>query len=264
MKQRRINRRGMARSIKIKWGVFIAVIFAFAGVSYAAHTNILYGDFSIGTSSMSFIFDNDEDVTVQIRNGEEGQWKDLECKASYDDKKLLIKDIGPIDFDYFADGDANILIQYAVKAEDEENGIILPAEVDKKSKNGYDLGTINLELLTNTPVWSLENGEKSWGTKSDGINGTPGIIYDFLPESLGEFHVYNELEPELTNGYMTGSLLLKQESQLKLPGDNEIGLSSLCLSGEVTNEIQNDSRLEIRGTYGFAIPLGLEQFNVEQ
>lgn len=264
MRRRRITRRGAARSMKMKWGVFIAVIFAFAGVSYAAHTNVLYGDFGLGTSNMGFIFDNDEDVSVQIRNGDGGELKELDCKAFYDGKKLVIKDIGPIDLDDFAEGNANILIQYAIKADDEENGVILPAEVDEESKNGYDLGTVELELLTNTPVWSLENSGQSWGTKSEGINGTPDIVYDFLPETLGEFQVYNELQPKLKDGYMIGTLLLKQEKAIKLSEGSEIGLSSLGLSSDVTNEIQNDSLLEIRGTYGFAIPLGLDQFNVDR
>lgn len=264
MRQRRIYRRGIPRSLKLKWGVFIAIIFAFAGVSYAAHTNVLFGDFTFNTSGMSFIFDNDEDVSVQIRDGEGGKIKDLVCKASYDDKRLIIKDIGPIDLNDFTDGNANILIQYAIKADDKENGIILPAAVDEKSENGYELGAVELELLTDTPVWSLENGGKSWGTKSDGINGTPSIVYQFLPKTLGEFQVFNELQPRLKDGYMTGTLLLKQEKKLKLFGDNEIGLSSLSLSSDVTDEIQNDSLLEIRGTYGFAIPLCLDQFNVKQ
>ena len=250
--------------MKIKWGVFIAIIFAFAGVSYAAHTNALYQHFSIGTSNMSFIFDNDEEVSAQIRKGTDGKLKELHCEATYDDKKLVIKDIGPIDLSDFEDGNANILIQYAIKADDKENGIILPAEKDKKSKNGYDLGTVPLDRLTNTPVWSLENGDRSWGTKSDGINGIPDIIYHYLPITLGEFHIYSELQPQLKDGYMTGTLLLKQENKLKMPDESDITLSSLGLSSDVTDEIESDSLLEIRGTYGFSIPLSLDQFNVDQ
>lgn len=265
MNRRRRIRNDMIRRRTVKCGILIGLLSGMLGIGYAAHTNILTGDFNISTSSMNFIFDSDKNAVVEMMNGSDGDIKDLGGKASYKDKKLSITDIGPIDIEDFIDGNANIIIQYAIKTEDKEIGIKRPAEVKQDDDSGYDLGIVEFELLSNTPVWSLENGDRSWGTKSEGINGTPGIIYQFLPDNLGKFHVYNQLLPHYEDGVTIGMLLLKQVSSPALPDNREIGLSSLCLPSEISNEIQSgspESILEIQGTYGFAIPINLDQFNV--
>lgn len=264
MRKRRLNRRGTGRSITIKWGIFVALLFAFAGVSYAAHTNVLTSFYEFGTGNMSFVFDKSEDVVVQIRDGSDGEERNLDCDAVYKDKKLTISNIGPISITAFSSGNAEITIHYAIEAEDKKKGMQRPAEVKKNAKSGYDLGTIKLELQSHTPVWSLENGELSIGTKSKGIDGTPDIIYDFLPDHLGKFHIYNQMRPHLEDGVMIGTLLLKQESVPDIPDTDEINLSGLGLPDEANEKIESDSLLEIRGTYGFTIPLDLNQFNVEE
>jgi hypothetical protein len=238
-----------------------------AGIGYAFHTNKLTGEFHISTGNMNFVFDNKEDVMVWIQGSGDKNPKDLDAKVSYKDKKLLITDIGPVDLEDFTDGDAVITIKYAIKAKEKKKGMRLPAEIEGRRDSGYDLGIIELELLSHTPVWRLENDGGSWGTKSSGIKGTPDIIYDFLPDDLGDFHVYNQLKPHNEKEVMVGTLTLQQESVPDLPDFTEIGLSSLDLPDKVIKEIKDgseDSLLEIKGSYGFAVPLNLDQFNLER
>jgi hypothetical protein len=251
----------------VQFFIIIGVITGLLGVTYAAYSNILATDFNLDTSSLSFVFDCDNKAVVHMENYSEGIVQELKGEVDYQDKKLIITGIGPIDMQEFATGDINITIDYAIKAEDIENSLKRPAEVDKKSEVGYDLGTVDFELLSHTPVWNLENGSKIWGTESAGIEKTPDIIYQYLPDDLGTFHVYNTLIPGDEDGVMTGTLLLKQESVPALPSLDEIGLSSLSLPEGVCNEIKSGSpvsSLEIKGSYGFVIPLNLEQFNMKQ
>ena len=270
MKRRRgMVRKDIARRGLVKWCILISLITGLLGISYAAHTNVLYGVLNLSTSNMSFIFDsgNSMDTAVQLQNGSDGTVKDLGGKVTYKDKKLSITDIGPIDVEDLADGNAIITIKYLIKSEDKEKGIKRPAEVKHESDQGYDLGMVEFDLMSHTPVWNLENDSRSWGTKSEGIDGTPAVIYDYLPKNLGEFHAYNKLVPDHEDGMMAGTLTLKQESSPDLPDSMEIGLSSLQLPDDIIKDLKNgspESTLLIKGTYGFAIPLDLEQFNVER
>lgn len=252
------------RSI-VKWLILVVLAFGTLGMSYAAHTNILTSNFNLSTSNMSFVFDRNkhEDVAVEIQQGYDGAVKDLGGIISYDDKKLEIKNIGPININDFCDGDAIITIKYVIKSEDEEHGIKQTATIESKKDQGYDLGSVEFELMSHTPIWSIETDDQSWGTKD--IGRTPDVIYEYLPESLGEFHAYNTMIPsEDEDGVMIGTIILKQERGLSIPETLEIGLSSLNLPSEISSEIENGSSIEIEGNYGFAIPLDLDQFNVER
>lgn len=262
MKRRRIKRKEPSSGRIVKYSILAALILSLAGVSYAAHTNVLTTSFNFNSSGMSFIFDQDKDVVVQLQKGSEV--KELRGKADYKEKKLIISGIGPLDIEDFADGDARITIQYAIETEDEENSILRPAEIKQISESDDDPITVDFKLLRNTPVWSLNNGEKGWGTITDEVKGTPGIIYKLLPDSLGTFEVYNQLLAHDEDGVMVGTLLLKQVSGPEQPEPIEIKLSSLDLPDGISKEIDSDSLLEVKGSYGFTIPLDLDQFNVEQ
>ncbi|MEL7656700.1 MAG: hypothetical protein AAGU75_12420, partial [Bacillota bacterium] len=165
-----------------------------------------------------------------------------------------------------AEGDAVITIKYGIKVEDDEQGIRRPAFIESVKDNGYDLGEIEFELLSHTPIWKLASGEQSWGTSS-GETGTPEIVYGLLPDTLGTFHGYNTLILDEEKGVMTGTVILKQVSCLNAFDVQEIGLSSLNLPDEIISEIKNnpsESILQVKGNYGFEIPLNLDQFNVER
>ncbi|MEL7656701.1 MAG: hypothetical protein AAGU75_12425, partial [Bacillota bacterium] len=73
----------------VKWFFLLTVIFATLGVSYAAHTNVLTGEFNFSTSSMSFIFDseNEQEAFVELCNDSGEKAKDLGGILSYEDKK---------------------------------------------------------------------------------------------------------------------------------------------------------------------------------
>lgn len=269
MRQRRIYRRRTADYTKIKWGFVVALIFAFAGISYAAYTNVLIGNYSFTTGNMSFIFDNDhkQNVTVQLQNGSNGKVKELDATVSYDDKLLKISDIGPIDMTDLINGNAVFTIQYVLKAEKEEDGIRLPAPVESERDQGYDLGKVDFDRLTDTPVWSIKTGSKSWGTSSGDTNGTPDPIYRFMPDDLGEFHVYNTLSTDEEKGIAVGTVTMVQTSCPELPEDKVIGLKSLGLPEQTVNDIKSKSKglkLVIEGSYGFTVPINLDQFNAER
>ncbi|MDD2190182.1 MAG: hypothetical protein PHV71_06705 [Eubacteriales bacterium] len=251
------------------WLILIVAVLSFMGISYAAYTNVLMADFNLSTSNMSFIFDKDDsrEVTVHLENEAGEPIKDLGGRSVYEDKKLTIRDIGPIDISDLQDGNAIITIKYAIKTEEKEHGIKRPAAIETKKDSGYDLGIVEFELMSDTPVWSINNGVRNWGNSSRGISRTPDIIYDYLPDSLAEFHVYHTLLPHREDGVMMGTLKLEQVDSPNLPKKMEIGLSSLDFPQEICNEIKrgsSDSILEIEGTYGFSIPLDLNQFNTVQ
>ena len=253
------------------WCILIVLTLGLLGISYAAYTDILIADFSFGTSNMSFVFDKDnrQEVTVQMQNGTGDSLigdhlRDLGGNAVYEDKKLTITDIGPIDIRELQDGNAIITITYAIKTEDKEQSAVRAAAIEKKKDPGYDLGTVEFELMSHTPVWSINHADQAWGNASGNIRSVPDIIYDFLPDSLGSFQVYHTLLPHSEDGVMIGTLKLEQLDTPKLPDKMEIGLSSLGLPAEICDEIKigsPDSKLEIEGTYGFTIPLDLDQFN---
>lgn len=264
MNRRKNYSRGKLKHTIIKWSIVIVLVFCLAGVGYAAHTNALYSIYGINTSNMNFIFDQNEYITMQIINSSAENKKVLIGNTYYKDNILNITDIGPLDINDFKDGDAVIMIKYAIKAEDDKTGLVRPAEIKHPENDGYDLKTVCLKLTSKTPFWSLENGDNIWGTKSNEIKSTPLMIYTLLPKSLGEFQFYNELRPSQKDGIMEGILTLKQKTGPDFPETKEIELSSLGLSNEICNSIQNDSHLEIKGTYSFSIPLYLNQFNVER
>jgi hypothetical protein len=242
------------------------MVLGLLGVSYAAHTSFLISEFNITTSKMSFIF-NKNNVSVQIQNGADGLVRDLDAEASYNEKQLIISDIGPIDIDEFKEGNAILTINYSIKSEDEEGYILQPASIKTNNDQGYDLGTVELKLMSDTPVWLLKNEGKTWGSRTKKIKKTPDIIYDLLPDNLGEFQVYLTLVPDEKDDTMLGSLVLKQIQAPDLPEELETGLSSLNLPDKIIKDLKkgsSESLLEIEGTYGFVINLYLDQFNVER
>ena len=251
----------------VKWVILLGVAFTTLGLSYAAHTNVLTSNFTISTSNMSFIFDskNDQEVNVKIQNGS-CDTVNLGGTVSFEDKILTINDIGPIDMEDLEDGDAIITIDYAIKVETEEQGIRRPASIESKKDNGYDLGEVKFELMSHTPIWKLENGDQSWGTGE--LMNTPEIVYGLLPNDLGTFHASNILIPdEEEDGVMNGTIRLEQITRPDLSDELAIGLSSLNLPEEIISEIKSgssESILQIKGNYGFEIPLNLDQFNVER
>jgi hypothetical protein len=268
-RKRVIVRKDTAKKRMVQWSILISLIIGSLGFTYAAHTNVLSAIISISTSSMDFVFDKGKiiNTSVQIQNGSDGTVNELRCNVSYEDKTLRITDIGPIDTEELMDGNAIITINYKIKAEDIEKGIKRPAEVVNDKDKGFDLGLVPFELESNTPIWSLENDNRTWGSKTNGIDGTPDEVYRYLPDNLCEFHVNNKLVPDQDDGVMAGTLTLTQEDVPNLPDSLEIGLSSLNLPDNIIQELKNgssDSTLQIKGTYGFSIPLNLDQFNVER
>ena len=260
-----IRKRGSVRRF-VMTAVFTASLL---GVSYAAHTSMLTGNFDIGTSNMNFIFNNDDDskAKVTIQQGSDGEERELSGNLSYDNKRLTIADIGPIDMDFLSQGNAVLTIQYAIKTGlEERDGLKHPAEVSQKTDNGYDLGTVDFIKTSQTPIWDLNIGHMQWGTASQNCDSTPDIIYDILPDSLGTFHAYNTMIPDLNDGITRGELILKQETGPDLSG-SEIGLSSLDLPSGIAEKAEKGNgsiTLQIEGTYGFVVPLDLEQFNTER
>ena len=103
--------------------------------------------------------------------------------------------------------------------------------------------------MSDTPVWLLKNEGKTWGSRTKKIKKTPDIIYDLLPDNLGEFQVYLTLVPDEKDDTMLGSLVLKQIQAPDLPEELETGLSSLNLPDKIIKDLKGSSKAYLNSSW---------------
>lgn len=258
--------RGKTRTLK--WFLIMILILGMMGTSYAAYSNTLFGDYHFESSLLNFIFDdsdNGRSVSVEYQIGEKGPLQELDSSANYDGKQLTISDIGPLDAEMLADGNLTLFIHYTIRTEQEDQGIQQAKTVYEEEEPGYYIGEVDFQRNTDTPIWELENDGQCWGTGS--VGGTPAVLYGFLPERLCQFDAYNQIEKTDRDGLMNGTIILKQKTVPHLSQWSEINLSSLELDPDVVEQIKCGSlksSLTIEGSYGFQIPVDLDQFNIEK
>ncbi|MGI6733055.1 MAG: hypothetical protein ACOX4J_02595 [Anaerovoracaceae bacterium] len=242
-----------------------AAVVGMLGVSYAAYTNILTVETDIATGSMRFEFTDieEEGAIVGVRD-KNGNIRKLDANIEYDGKSLRITDMEAIPMSMLEDGDMELHILYAVKAT-EGQSILRAAELCEKDEARSIIGKIPFKLTTGTPQWSIEGDSKSLGSGTEGLDGIPKIVYDLLPDDLGDFRVHHTLAINESKNRMEGTIVLEQMEPCKLLADGSLSLSDFDLPEEIYEEIGAESnlRLSLQGCYGFEIPLVLDQFNAK-
>ena len=250
----------------MKWSLIGLLVFCLMGTGYAAYSNILVHQFSLGTGTMGFEFDDCENgraVTVEFQKSDQNP-VELKAEATYDGKKLTISELGPLNLQDLSDGDTAIFLCYRIKAEDEDHGLKQTAMMEGDDGNGLYLGEIDLQRNNQTPVWSLQNVDQFWGTAEGSMKASPIAVYDFLPDRLCRFKAYQVMEPAEEEGVMNGTIVLKQSSLPDVP--DSVPLSSFALPESILKEMKKgpaEMTLVVNASYKFSIPIRLEQFNFE-
>lgn len=238
--------------------ILIVTIVSLLGVSYAGYTNRLTQDYNLSTSSFNNIFKDNDNESVTARLVTEGNSKELEVNPSYDNDKKRLNIIvnSPIDISDF-DNDSSVIISYSLKP-DNDSGLKQVATV-----NNHVLGAVDFTLKTATPVCSIVN--KSKGKNRIYYTGNiPEAIYDYLPNVLASFNAYHTILSADENGVMNGTITLEQVGDNNFNIQN-INLSSLELDDSVNEKItksNSSAYIEVEASYGFSIPIDLDQFNV--
>lgn len=243
--------------------VFVALMMVLLGVSYAGYTSILETNISMDSGNMDFQFSGDnDDFSIGIQNGENGNIRAINADIAYDGKDLTITGMDPINMELLKDGDLRIIIQYEIAAADTAS-IKKAASIDSE-KIADKAGIINIQRTTKAPQWKIESSSGSWELGDKDIGDVPRIIYNLLPESLGDFQVSQTLTVDKDRDGMQGVIILSQKEVPDLLSTESISLSSLGLSHEIAVEMMDkaeDLTLTMQGCYDFTVPLALDQFN---
>ena len=235
------------------------------GTSYAGYTGELSADTELSTGSMDFEFidmEVNEDFLICIQKGENGNIQDICADIDYDGKFLRVTDMGPIDMSWLEDGDLRIIIRYGIKASN-EHSIMKAAATGKNEDAARYIGSIPLDRISRTPRWYIENGQDIWGSGDDEIDSVPQIVYSLLPETLGDFEIYQVLTAKAEDDGMQGIIILVQTEVPVIIPEGQVTLSQFYLPEELLQEISasKDLVLSVHGCYGFEIPINLDQFN---
>jgi len=238
-----------------------AVMVGMLGVSYAGYTDILTVEGEVSTGSMGFKFVDtrkDRDFLIGLET-DSGKFRKLDANIDFDGKSLSITDIGPIDFSLFENRSAKILIIYSIAAADGQS-VQRAAKITEKDKRSF-LGEIPFKLMSKTPEWSIsgisEDGSYGCGSENE------AIVYDLLPDTLGQFRATHTLLPNKKGDRMEGTITLEPADSQEILSARKVELSEFDLPEEVLKEMVGIDQLElsIQGCYGFEIPLVLDQFN---
>lgn len=261
------NQRNRKRSM-------IFILFALAvlllGISYAAQTNSLYGEWGITTGKLGygFVHHQRDDLSISLQCGTENNIRELTGKISIKDNKISISEISPIELEDFIHGNAVFTIHYQIDCEDPEEETLPAADSKGDTEKGTDLGSVCFQRDLSSLVWEVKAGTvcitPDVEMTSDGLNE---VLRECLPEDLGEFHVYNKMIAENQTDLLKGTLILEQERTPASSETDRIKLSSLGFSGETIEQIKNgdsDITLDVDSAYCFVIPLALDQFNLNE
>ncbi|NLT46971.1 MAG: hypothetical protein GXX92_01025 [Clostridiales bacterium] len=244
-----------------------AVMVGMLGVSYAGYTDILTVEGEVSTGSMGFEFMDtrkDRDFLIGLET-DSGKFRKLDANIDFDGKSLSITDIGPIDFSLFESGNAKIFIRYSIAAADGRS--VQRAATIKENDSRSSLGEIPLELISKTPEWSIsgksEDESYGCGSENEAIDAVPQVVYDLLPDTLGQFRATHTLLPNKKGDRMEGVITLDPADSQEILSARKVELSEFDLPDEVLKEMVGIDQLElsIQGCYGFEIPLVLDQFN---
>lgn len=254
--------------------IMAALFVGVLGISYGGFSDTLVQTYNIYTGKMDFAFADpvnistpEETFTISMQSGECGEAVELDADISYKDKQLFITNIDTINASEFIKGNTIFKINYAIIAADDKQGIRQVAAIEGEDDAGYNLGIIDFELQSKTPVWCVESGENHWGTDTDFPGGTPDVVYQLLPDTLARFDAFHTVQPADQNGIICGTIILKQIGNLNFPEPPEIGLSSLEFDDEINMKIANSpiyGYLEIEAVYGFIISINFDQYNVNK
>lgn len=236
------------------------------GVSYAGYTDSLKVDTELSAGSMSFEFmdsGKDRDFIIGIQESGKEKVTKLDAKINYDGKTLTITDMDPIDMSFLKNGKLQILIRYIVEVTEEES-VLRAASIIEKDQRSY-LGEIPFQLISSTPLWSIEGKSASWGLGDGDLGGVPQVIYELLPQTLANFRASHTLWFNEKKDRMEGTILLEQIDIPKLLSIKKVELSAFGLPDDILKEMAAEKKLNLTmvGSYGFEIPLVLDQFNAE-
>ncbi len=254
----RYNKIQFVRNMKLfLLGIFVIGISSI-GVNYTAlaSSNLIVTNETINNIDFNFESEYEDDFKVKFHNNtvnKQETSEELEATIDNSEKILNITGMEAVDKSDLLSGERSIQIDYRLAATDLDNGVLLVGgEV-------YDLGIIPFVLSKDEPYWKICNQNGSWGIGVPEI-GIPKVVYELLPDSLGELHGYNTFT-SYEDGVVKGTLTIKQ----LVPDKNtspKINLTGLKLSDELNLEIVanelSSSTLVIMANYNFVVPFALE------
>lgn len=239
------------------------MLLAMLGISYGAYTGALYINTSLSSGSMDMKFsEKDDQFSLEIQIGKNDKPIELRANKSYDGKTLKISEMDPIDMSLLENGDLRFIIRYGIKPSDSSS--ILKASM-KKPRRNKEQEYVTFERTTASPQIIIKDNSEELDSKiTAGVASQ--IIYDYLPDNLGDFYVTKNLLIDEKENIMQGVIILEQKEALSWPFENHIKLSNLDIQADelALLEKQDNLTLLLKGCYGFEIPLVLDQFNTEQ
>jgi hypothetical protein len=237
---------------------FMVILIIVLGASYAGYIAVLKTHTSLSTGNMDFNFDDsNEDFSISIQKGKDGEIRRIGAIAEYDGKNLIIKDMDPIDTTYLDNVDLRFIIRYRIKPS--ENSSLMKAAEFTEIKNDEE-EYVKLRRTGKTIQW-VGNMDRNSEGKTGGV--TASNIQNLMPDSLGNFRVTKKLEADDNEKMMQGTILLEQVGFSDGAWPKSIDISSL---GASVNDLEigmeaGTNEITLRGFYGFEIPFVLDQFN---